>query len=204
MKRGVVDVALVLLFGIVVLGCEPPKQTASNSGGPPAPPGSGPPPPATSTPPASPGHEQAPLPPETTFGVFAGGLDDLAARPGAPQPVQPASPAPAPDSDTERVKAQAGVGAKGRSLDPYQGAVVTPVKAFFAGRERAFFDIEFPGNYRTWRAQEDRAPQDFDELKARFLDPMGLTKKLPVLPRGAKYVWDGEKEELQVERPRQQ
>ena len=50
----------------------------------------------------------------------------------------------------------------------------------------------------------DTYGQDFEELKARFLDPMGLTKKLPVLPPNAKYVWDGEKEELQVERPRPQ
>jgi hypothetical protein len=102
------------------------------------------------------------------------------------------------------VKAQAGVGAKGRSLDQYEGVVVTPVKAYFAGKERAFFDIEFPGNYRIWRVQQDRAPKDFEELKANFLDPMGLTKKLPVLRQGHKYVWDAEKEELQVERPETQ
>jgi hypothetical protein len=143
------------------------------------------------------------LPPETKVGVFAGGIDDLAARPSAPQPVQPA-PAPPTEPGTERVKAQAGVGAKGRSLDQYEGVVVTPVKAYFAGKERAFFDIEFPGNYRIWRVQQDRAPKDFEELKANFLDPMGLTKKLPVLRQGHKYVWDAEKEELQVERPETQ
>jgi hypothetical protein len=136
-------------------------------------------------------------------GVFAGGIDDLAARPSVPQPVQP-PPGAAANVETERVKAEAGVGAKGRSLDQYEGVVVTPVKAYFAGRERAFFDIEFPGNYRVWRAQQDRAPKDFEELKANFLDPMGLTKKMPVLRQGHKYVWDAEKEELQVERPKTQ
>ena len=206
MKRRVVGLVALLLLGIVVLGCEPPKQTAGGTGAPPPPPGSAPPaaPAAHESGVGSQGSGQAPLPPETKFGVFAGGIDDLAARPSAPQPAQPASPAPAADPGTERVKAGVGVGAKGRSLDQYEGVVVTPVKAFFAGKERAFFDIEFPGNYRTWRVQEDRAPKDFEELKARFLDPMGLTKKLPVLPQGAKYVWDGEKEELQVERPRPQ
>jgi hypothetical protein len=130
-------------------------------------------------------------------------VNDLAARPAAPQPA--AAPATAPaDPNVERVKAEAGVGAKGRSLDQYEGLVVTPVKAFFAGKERAFFDIEFPGNYRTWRVQEDRAPKDFDELKAKFLDPLGLSKHLPPLPPGHRYVWDGEKEELQVERPKRQ
>ena len=109
----------------------------------------------------------APLPPETKFGVFAGDVNDLAARPAAPPSAPPAAQPAQPDPNTERVKAQAGVGIKGRSLDQYEGVVVTPVKAFFAGKERAFFDIEFPGNYRVWRQQEDRAPKDFDELKAR-------------------------------------
>src|SRR5262245_37656687 len=188
MKRRVVFLPLALLLSIVLLGCEPP-QPAANA------------PPALTVPPTA----SAPpaLPPETKFGVFAGDVNDLAAQPAA-QPTQP-TPSPHPtDPNTERVKAQAGVAAAGRSLDQHSGLVVTPVKAFFAGKERAFFDIEFPGNYRTWRVQEDRAPKDFDELKAKFLDPLGLTGRLPRLPPGHKYVWDGDKEELQVERPRQQ
>ena len=118
---------------------------------------------------ASPRHRHAPLPPETKFGVFAGDVNDLAARPGAATrstaaaPTQPSQP----DPNTERIKAQAGVGIKGRSLDQYEGIVVTPVKAYFAGKERAFFDIEFPGNYRLWRI-ENEAPKDFDDLKAKF------------------------------------
>jgi hypothetical protein len=189
MKLRVVFLPLALLLSIVLLGCEPPQPAAN------APGTAAPAPPTDSAPPA--------LPPETKFGVFAGDVNDLAAQPAA-QPTQPA-PSPLPtDANTERVKAQAGVAAAGRSLDQHSGLVVTPVKAFFAGKERAFFDIEFPGNYRTWRVQEDRAPKDFDELKAKFLDPLGLTGRLPKLPPGHKYAWDGEKEELQVERPRQQ
>jgi hypothetical protein len=143
------------------------------------------------------------LPVETQFGAFAGDVNDLAARPAAPPAAPPGQPSPS-DPNTERVKAQAGVGIKGRSLDPYQGVVVTPVKAYFAGKERAFFDIEFPGNYRLWRVDQPSAPKDFDDLKAKFLDPLGLTGHLPKLPQGHKYVWDAEKEELQVERPRPQ
>ena len=42
------------------------------------------------------------------------------------------------------------MGIQGRSLDPYQGAVVTPVKAFFAAKERIAFEqatytLNFPG-----------------------------------------------------------
>jgi hypothetical protein len=192
-----VEIRLALcLFALVFVGCEPPRPAANA----PPPAGAVTPQATTSAPQAT---APAPLPPETKFGVFAGDVNDLAAQPAAPQPAPAATPPPA-DPGTERVKAQAGVGAQGRSLDQHQGLVVTPVKAFFAGKERAFFDIEFPGNYRTWRAQEERAPKDFEELKAKFLDPLGLTAKLPRLPPDAKYVWDGEKEELQVERPRKQ
>jgi hypothetical protein len=190
---------LMLLFSIALLGCEPPRPAASGSATPAAPGASV----ATTNSPPPSAPSAAPLPPETKFGVFAGDVNDLAARPAAPQPAQPAPAASPADPNVERVKAQAGVGVQGRSLDQYEGAVVTPVKAYFAGKQRAFFDIEFPGNYRLWRV-ENESPKDFDDLKAKFLEPMGLTKHLPPLPPGHKYVWDAAKEELQVERPRQQ
>src|SRR5437867_2065740 len=126
MKHRVAMLSAALLFGITLLGCEPPTPVSS---GPPPPPGSTPPPP----PPAAPATTAAPVPPETKFGVFAGDVNDLAARPSAPQPAQQSSLPPA-EPGMERVKAQAGVGAKGRSLDNEQGLLVTPVKAFFAAK----------------------------------------------------------------------
>jgi len=188
MKRRVAFLMLVLLLGIMVLGCDAPTPVASGPPAPPPPPGSAPPPPPAA----------APVPPETKFGVFAGGIDDLAARPSAP-PAQPASPPP--DPGTERVKAQAGVGAKGRSLDNEQGILVQPAKAYFAARERIAFEQAFYGQYRLYRATED-APKDYDELKAKVLDPYQI--KLPLLPRGHKYAWDAASEELQVEKPKPQ
>ena len=122
----------------------------------------------------------------------------------APPCVPPASPSsvPPPDANTERVKAQAGVGAKGRSLDEYQGGIlVTPVKAFFAAKERVAFEQAFYGQYRLYRATED-PPKDYADLKAKVLDPYQI--KLPPLPPGHKYVWDAATEELQVERPKRQ
>jgi hypothetical protein len=202
MKHGVASILLLLLLGIALVGCEPPRP-AANASAPPATPGTTPAATASAAP-ATPAAPTAPLPPETKFGAFAGDVNDLAARPAAAQPAPaPAVPAQLAQDDpsTERVKAQAGVGIKGRSLDQYEGVVVTPVKAFFSSKERAFFDIEFPGNYRLWRV-ENEAPKDFDDLKARFLDPLGLTGHLPKLPVNHKYVWDQAKEELQVERPR--
>jgi hypothetical protein len=140
-------------------------------------------------------------PPKTTAG------NSVSAPPGPPVPPAPpgAVPAAAPaaaEPEMERVKAAAGVGIKGRSLDEYEGVVVTPAKTYFTARERIFFEIEFPGNYRIWRQTVDAAPQNYDELKSQFLDPLGLTAKMPQLPQGHKYVWDAAIEELQVERPK--
>jgi hypothetical protein len=205
MKRHVAVLLLVLPLGIIALGCEPPAKVAKTNAGPPPPPlppGAVPPAPpvaAEATPTPQPGG-QAPLPVETKVGVFAGGLDDLARGPSHSQPVQ--STTQPDDPNLERVKAGKGVGIKGRSLDEYEGVIVTPAKAYFSAKERIFYEIEFPANYRLWRVQEDRAPKDFEELKSKFLDPMGLTAKMPKLPDGHKYVWNSETEELEVERPR--
>jgi hypothetical protein len=98
MKHRVAMLLAALLLGITLLGCEPPTPVSS---GPPA----APPPPGSTPPPAAPAPAAAPLPPETKFGVFAGDVNDLAARPSAPQqPAQPSS-LPPPEADTERVKA---------------------------------------------------------------------------------------------------
>jgi hypothetical protein len=191
MSRPVALLPLTLLLGIIFLGCEPTPVAS----GPAPPPGSAATAPA---PPATASSGQAPLPPETKFGVFAGDVNDLAARPNNPQPTSPATPGSEPA--TERVKAQAGVGAKGRSLDAYQGGLlVTPAKAYFAAKERIAFEQAFYGQYRLYRATED-PPKDYADLKTKVLDPYQI--KLPQLPQGHKYVWDPEKEELQVERPK--
>jgi hypothetical protein len=200
MKRSVASLRLVLCFGLFMAGCEetPKSAAVGTAPAPPPPPGSAPPPPPAET--TSSPSSQAALPPETKVGVFAGGVDELAARPAdAASPA--AAPPPAPG--TERVKAQAGVGAKGRSLDAYQGGIlVTPAKAFFQAKERIAFEAQFKHQYDLYKAMEGAVPKDFADLKAKVLDPYQI--KLPILPQGHKYVWDPENEELQVERPRQQ
>ena len=207
MKRCVAILPLVLLFGIALTGCDAPQQAgvAAPSNAPPPPPPPPPPPggeAAESPPEPAPGAapvNQPALPLETKVGVFAGGLDEL----GAPANPAPApAPVETPDPNTEIVKAGKGVGAKGRSLDEHEGLYVTPVKAYFAARERIFFEAEFPKNYQIYNAMTDDIPKDFEDLKAKVLDPYGLTKKLPLLPQGHTYVWNPETQELGVKRPK--
>ena len=207
MKRLVAVLPLVLLLVIVLLGCEPPAATvgANTPPRPPGPPGSEPAaPPAAATPapepqPAGQPNER-PIPLESKAGVFAGGLDELSAPVSRPSPSsQPASSAPA-DPNVERVKAEKGVGIKGRSLDEYEGVVVTPAKTLFTVRERIVFEIAIPQALTLFNASEGRNPETHEEFMEKIVAFNNI--KLPELPPGHKYVYDPEKNELMVERPK--
>jgi hypothetical protein len=199
MNRRIPAWPLLLLLGVVLQGCDAPPPVA-NSGTPAPPPPPGAQPPAAPSPPPAPSG-QAPLPPETQFGAFAGSIDDLAARPqSAPAPL-PVAP-PQGDGGTERVKAEKGVGIKGRSLDQYEGVLVTPAKAYFAARERLIFEVSVPHALNLYKASEGQAPRTHDEFMEKIVQ--ANQNKLPPLPPGHKYVYDPMTEQLMVERPKQQ
>jgi hypothetical protein len=197
MKRHVAVLLLVLPLGIIALGCEPPAKVAKTNAGPPPPPlppGAVPPAPPVApeaAPTPQPGG-QAPLPVETKVGVFAGGLDDLAAPVSRPQPT--------PQPETERIKAQTGVGIKGRSLDQYEGIVVTPAKTLFTAKERIAFEIAVPHALSLFNASEGRNPESHEEFMENVITFNQI--KLPELPPGHKYVYDPQTNELMVERPK--
>lgn len=193
MQHRVAMLSAALLLGITLMGCDPPTPVAGGSPAA-APPAGSAPPPQQATP------EPAPLPPETKFGVFAGDVNDLAARPATP-PAQSASPPPA-EPATERVKAEKGVGIKGRSLDQYEGLIVTPAKAFFSTKERIAFEIEVPHALNLYKATEGSGPKSHEEFMEKIIQFNRI--KLPQLPPDAKYVYDVEREQLMVERPKKQ
>jgi hypothetical protein len=150
MKRRVAVLPVVLLFGVVLLGCEPP---------------------------AAPVASNLPPPP-------------------------PAPPAPAPPPpETESVKAEVGVGIKGRSLDEYEGALVTPAKSLFAARERVVFDIQIPQALALFNASEGRFPESDEEFMEKIVKFNQI--KLPQLPPGQTYYYEPETHELMVRRPKQ-
>jgi hypothetical protein len=132
-------------------------------------------------------------------GVFAGGIDDLAARPEASPPAN-LQPQPAAEPATERVKAEKGVGIKGRSLDQYEGVLVTPAKAFFSVRERIVFEQQIPHSLNLYKASEGQGPKSHEEFMEKIVEFNRI--KLPQLPPGHKYVYDVEQEMLMVERPK--
>jgi hypothetical protein len=103
-----------------------------------------------------------------------------------------------PADNTETVKAGVGVGIKGRSLDPHEGALVTPAKAFFAFREKAIFEIAIPQAMQFYKAENGAAPASHAEFMEKVVQANGI--KLPELPKDATYQYNPQLEELQVVR----
>jgi len=98
----------------------------------------------------------------------------------------------------EVVKADVGVGIKGRSLDQYEGAVVTPAKAYFTVREKVVFQIQIPQAMQFFEAENGFTPKSEEEFMEKIIQANGI--KLPELPPDARYVYDVEAKELQVVR----
>ena len=201
MKRLVVLLPLVLLFGIVLLGCEPPRPMSRPMLRPVRlPPGSepavAPAPPPAPAPAEQPERRpnERPIPLETKAGVFAGTLDDLAAPASRPSPSSQPTPPPPVDPNIERVKAEKGVGIKGRSLDEYEGVVVTPAKTYFTARERMVFEIQIPAALNLFNASEGRNPESHEEFMEKIVEFNQI--KLPELPQGHKYVYDPKHERV--------
>ena len=185
MKHSLILLLFAAALASLQTGCDPPKPAANAPAAAPPPPG------------------QAPLPVETKVGVFAGGLDDLAAPVNSSPPPPPGTvsdAAPPQETETERVVAGKGVGLKGRSLDEHEGIYVTPAKTFFTAKEKIQFEIEIPHALALYKALEGEAPKSHEEFMEKVIKPNQI--KLLELPPGHKYVYDPETEILMVERPK--
>ena len=129
-----------------------------------------------------------------------------APKPAAPAPkatAPPSQPAPAPKPKGDRVKADVGVGKKGRSLDEFQGiqgAIAEPARAFFRVTERVIFQVQIPQALNLYKASHGSAPKSHEEFMTQIIQANNI--QLPELPPGHRYVYDPEKAELMVERPR--
>lgn len=110
----------------------------------------------------------------------------------------PSAATPA-ESPAESVKAQVGVGAKGRSLDNETGVgkmISSPVSTLFAVKERVAFDIQIPHALNLFRATEGRFPKSHEEFMTRIIKENQI--KLPELPAGMVYRFNTELGELWV------
>jgi hypothetical protein len=127
-----------------------------------------------------------------------------AASPAPPPPPGAAVPPPAtetpPPPETETVKAEQGVGIKGRSLDEYEGVVVTPVKTLFAVKENLVFTNQIPKALQLFNATEGRNPMSHEEFMEKIVQANNI--RLPELAEGHRYLYDPTTNELMVERPK--
>ncbi|MEM8681446.1 MAG: hypothetical protein AAGF97_19035 [Planctomycetota bacterium] len=106
------------------------------------------------------------------------------------------SPDDAPPSGGERVKAETGVGKKGRG---YGGGIVSePIHAYFRTGQRIQF-LQMEKGMKEFRAIHDRLPESHEEFMEKIIEEYGVT--LPELPPGESYVYDPEQGELMVQRP---
>jgi hypothetical protein len=96
----------------------------------------------------------------------------------------------------DAVPAQAGVGAKGRSLDNEKGVLVTPAKTLFAARERVVFEIQIPQALQLFKATNGQPPASHDEFMQRVIGENAI--QLPMLPAGQRYQYDPATEQLMV------
>jgi hypothetical protein len=114
-------------------------------------------------------------------------------------PGESAEPAVPVEPAGDRVKAEVGVGQAGRSLDQYEGVYVTPAKAYFGFREKAVFTATLPKAMQLYEALNGK-PKTHEEFMTKIIEANHI--QLPELPPGQRYVYDPEKGELMVERPR--
>lgn len=107
------------------------------------------------------------------------------------------------EPETERVRAEVGVGQKGRSLDKYdegvQSVIAQPARSLFAAKERVVFEIQIPKAMQLYKALHGSGPQSHEQFMSEIIEANQIA--LPQLPSGQRYVYVPETEELMVERP---
>ena len=97
-----------------------------------------------------------------------------------------------------RQKARRGMGKKGQG---YGGGIITqPIATYFQTRQKITFSIQIPHQMKMFKAMNDRNPKDLDEYMNKIIKPAAI--QLPELPQGHRYVYDPQKGELLVERPK--
>jgi hypothetical protein len=102
--------------------------------------------------------------------------------------------------EMERVTAEAGVGKQGQIIGDDEGFLLTPAKAFFKTKQRVVFEIQIPHALELYRAEHESLPKSHDEFMEKIVEFNNI--KLPELPEGQVYVWDVERGELMVDRPK--
>jgi hypothetical protein len=122
-----------------------------------------------------------------------------------PSPVAQASPETPPVYSSEqpvregmvREKADVGAGTKGH-YSP--GIITTPLSTYWRAQERIEYEAKIQYGLKLYKGEHGHFPKTMEEFEEKILKLNQV--KLPELPEGHRYVYDPEKGELLVERPR--
>ena len=103
--------------------------------------------------------------------------------------------------ETEMVTAEAGVGKDGQKLKGKEGVMITPIKALLNTKQRVAFEFKVAPALRLYEAEKGHPPKTHEEFMSKIIEFNRID--LPELPAGHEYVYDPEKGELMVKRPKQ-
>jgi hypothetical protein len=104
---------------------------------------------------------------------------------------------PPPPVEMVREVARAGVSDKGK-YDP--GIVTTPLTANFSLQQQMVFDMQIPRAMQIFEGLRNRKPDSHREFMSEIIGKHQI--KLPSLPPEHRYVYDPERGQLMVERPK--
>jgi len=129
------------------------------------------------------------------------GGTDVAGPPAPPPPPPPPAVDPPPPraiaADDNVVKAESGVGAKGRGEGG--GYVTVVARARFRAADSVQFGI-MERALRDYKILNERLPRSHEEFMTEIIEKHAV--QLPPLRKGEEYVYDPDEGELMVRRPK--
>ncbi|MDR3234929.1 MAG: hypothetical protein LBT46_14925 [Planctomycetaceae bacterium] len=109
------------------------------------------------------------------------------------------------DKDTVMQKAEVGTGKKGQygqaGGNKVSDIITVPVATLFRAREMTVFRIQIPEALKLYKAENDnKGPETHEAFMKDIIKKNSL--KLPELPDGQEYIYDADKEELMIRKPK--
>ncbi len=137
----------------------------------------------------------------TSLTVLAG----LIFTSGCKEPTQPgaakAAAEKAASGERERVPAEVGVAKQGRVIGDKEGIMRTPAKALINTKQKVAYEFKVKHAVDLYEGEHGYKPKTHEIFMKEIIEFNEI--ELPELPEGHEYVWDPEKGQLMVDRPKE-
>ena len=123
----------------------------------------------------------------------------IAERPAAPPQADALSKAAGPDGAVEMIR----IPAKAGAADPEKydaGIATTPLTAQYSLQQQLLFDTAIPKAIRLYEETRNRKLASHQEFMSEIIAKSNI--RLPPLPPQHRYIYDPERGELMIEKPR--